>query len=408
MVLGIDINDSESRIAYFRQGMEQPESVSQVMGSETFTIPTMLARINGSETWYFGDEARRMAGRTDVQTVTGLIEKALRSEIVIVFGKEYPALELLVKYVIKLLSLTSIMEPWQGAERICFSMGELGDKSVNLLKKLAQSLDYPSEQVEYISRSESFFEFMMHQKEELWNHDVVLLDCTGEGVIARRLNVNRKTKPAVCKVVVQSASLAEPLDDEELRKFCESQVEGRIVTSVYIAGDRISKETTPGTLKYLCMKRRVFYAHQIYSKGACQTAWDRQNGIDRRRSYLYLGKDKLKSNVGLRVSSVNEEVYVPLIDAGINWYDVRVREEIYLGRERELRLLLTPLTGRNEHYAIMRLSEIPQRPAHTTRVRINIVMESEDHLDVTVEDLGFGEIFPASGAVINEKISVSV
>ncbi len=410
MVLGVDLNDNGCRISYFREGMEMPESVSRITGKEPGRTPMLLAAVKGRpDEWFFGEEAEAMAKeRPDVFCVNGLLEKALADEYVVIFGHDYRAFDLLLIYLGRLLQLTSFVAPWQGADRICITALDLGAKMVTLLKKLADKLDYPTDQIEFISRSESFYEFVMHQQEELWNRDVVLLDCSGEGVTARRLSVNRKTKPAVCKIAVEHKAGLDVFDDEAFRAFCETQMEGKIITSVYIAGEQVTSERMPRTLRYLCMKRRVFYGHAVYCKGACLAAWDRQNNVDRRRTYLYLGKDKLRSNVGIRAYNGREEIYLPLVDAGINWYDVRVRKEIYLGREKELRLLLTPLTGRNEHYAIVRLSDIPPRPEHATRIRVSLSMDCEDFIRVTVEDLGFGEIFPGSGVKVCEDIAVNI
>ena len=410
MVLGIDLNDGGCQITYFKDGMEMPEPLAQITGREAGRIPMALAAIKGKPgDWYFGDEALSLQKqRTDVCLVDGLLSRALADEIVVVFGRDHSAFELLFTYLGRLLSLTSFIEPWQGAERICISALELGADMVRLLKKIADRLDYPTEQVDFIGRSESFYEFVMHQPEELWNRDVVLLDCTGKGVYSRRLFVNRKMRPAVCRMFIESDEKLDVSDDDAFRAFCENSMEGKIITSVFIAGEQVTSERCTKTLRYLCMKRRVFYGHAVYSKGAALAAMDRAQGNDRRREYLYLGKDKLTSNVGLRAYNGTEEAYLPLVDAGINWYDVRVRKEIYLGREKELRLLLTPLTGRNEHYAIVRLSDFPTRPEHTTRVRVSLSMDSEDFIRVTAEDLGFGEIFPSSGVKVSEEIAVTI
>ncbi len=408
MVIGIELSDEGSRIACLNQGMEMPESLSQTVGGDNYVIPAVVALKRGEEDFRIGIEAQRIVENDGAQKAEKLLEKSLKGDVVVLYGRDYDAVELLHIYLVRLLSLTALIMPWQSADRICICCGELGNRMVELLRSLVSRLDYPSEQVDIISRSESFYEYVMHQKEELYNHDVLLLDCMGRGVTSRRMSVDRKLRPAVTRTFTESDESFDALDDEAFMHFCEKQTEGRIITSVFIAGERITRDALPRTMRFLCMKRRVFYAHNVYAKGACHAAADRAAGYDRRRSYLYLGKDKLRSNVGLKVNRVHDEVYVSLVDAGVNWYDVRTRTEIYLGREKEIRLLISPLTGRNEHYAIVRLSDIPSRPEHTSRVRIFLTMESEDYLTITVEDLGFGEIFPASGIKITERIPVGV
>ncbi len=408
MIIGIDLNDTGSRISVLEEGQSLPVTISLVTGGEDYDIPMLAAKRKDYDEWYFGRDAQRLPESEDVFKTDSLFSKAVYDDIVIAFGQEYKAFDLLVMYVKKLFSLTSFMESWQMAKRICFCAGELGGQSVKMLRRMAKSFDYPYDRFDFISRSESFYEYMMHQQEDLWNHDVVVLDMTGKGILARRLSVDRRTKPVVCRIYNDEDRNLDPRDDEALKAFAQKQTEGRIVTSVYLVGGTADKETTPKTIRYLCMKRRVFHAHNLYTWGACHFSDDRNNGIDKRRSYLYLGMDKLRSNIGIRVSKVNEEIYYSLVEAGVNWYDVNEVTELYLGRERELRFLISPMIGRNEHNAIMRLTDIPARPEHTTRVRIRVTMDSEDYLTVNVEDLGFGEIFPASGTIVTERIAVSI
>ncbi|MBR4173843.1 MAG: hypothetical protein IKR56_00715 [Lachnospiraceae bacterium] len=408
MIIGIDLNDTGSRISFLEDGQSVPTTISLVTGGEEYDIPMLAAKRKDHDEWYFGKEALRLPDGEDVFKTDGLCYKAVYDDIVIAFGQEYKAFDLLVMYVKKLLSMTSFVESWQMADRICICAGELGGQSVKMLRRMARSFDYPDDRFDFISRSESFYEYMMHQQEDLWNHDVVLLDMTGKGILSRRLCVDRRTKPVVCRIYNDEDRSVDPSDDEALKEFAQKQTEGRIVTSVYLVGGIADKDTTPKTIRYLCMKRRVFHAHNLYTWGACHFSKDRHLGIDKRRSYLYLGKDKLRSNIGIRVSKVNEETYFSIVEAGVNWYDVNAVTELYLGRERELRFLISPMVGRNEHNAIMRLTDIPSRPEHTTRVRIRITMDTEDYLTVNVEDLGFGEIFPASGTVVTERIAVSI
>ena len=64
--LGIDFNDSYAMVSFYREPMEEPQSVSIIAGSENYRIPTLLARKIKIGTWYYGDEAGRMAKTSEV------------------------------------------------------------------------------------------------------------------------------------------------------------------------------------------------------------------------------------------------------------------------------------------------------------------------------------------------------
>lgn len=55
---GIDINDRYTMLSFYQKHMDEPETVSTVMGSENYQIPTYLAKKKGVGQWFIGNEAR--------------------------------------------------------------------------------------------------------------------------------------------------------------------------------------------------------------------------------------------------------------------------------------------------------------------------------------------------------------
>ena len=55
----------------------------------------------------------------------------------------------------------------------------------------------------------------------------------------------------------------------------------------------------------------------------------------------------------------------------------------------------------------MMLDTFPERENRTTKVRMTTEFRDADTLRVTVKDLGFGDIFPASDKEIVEEIDLS-
>ena len=56
---GIDIGEKATLFSYFRKGLEEPVTLSTVMGSEVYQIPTYLAKKRGVGQWFFGNDAIR-------------------------------------------------------------------------------------------------------------------------------------------------------------------------------------------------------------------------------------------------------------------------------------------------------------------------------------------------------------
>lgn len=413
MTLGLELCESGCQLTYITGADIAPQVVSEITDGQQCIIP-MAAVINpDTDEFIYGSKALEFYEAQPQESKPKLIKdiyiKAVQGDTFITNGHEYTGYEVLLGYIRWILSLTAMIADWRKAEHISLTCEKIDVEIIDMFKRLTVDLEMEN-RMSIISYQESIFEYIVHQQPELWHHDVMLLDYMKKGVTCKLFNVNKRTKPAVCTVEEMWEETLDVHNDMELKRFCKWHAEDRIITSVYMVGEPLAENEIPQTLAYLCMKRRVFQGQNLYAKGACYAAYNRAHILDNQDAshdgYLFLGQDKLRTNVGVKVQELHEEKYVPFVDAGISWYEVDKDYEMYLGRERELRLLVTPISGQNEHYAVIRLSAFPQRPEHTTRVRIRMYMDTRDCLTLKIEDLGFGQIFPASGQVITEKIKI--
>ena len=97
------------------------------------------------------------------------------------------------------------------------------------------------------------------------------------------------------------------------------------------------------------------------------------------------------------------ETYYPLIAAGVNWYEAdKICECILIGKEHELRFLISRMDEKDQKVSVMELPELDDRPDGTTRLRIHLSCESSKRCVIEVEDLGFGDMYPATGKVWRE------
>ena len=122
--------------------------------------------------------------------------------------------------------------------------------------------------------------------------------------------------------------------------------------------------------------------------------------------HVFLGKDKLKSNIGMNVLRQGRESYFALLDAGENWYEVTKECEILLADERRLSFVITPLTGKNIETKSMELAGADRSGAPYTRYRLKMAMSAPETVKIKVTDLGFGELFPPSGQVWEESFDL--
>ncbi|HAQ52697.1 MAG TPA: hypothetical protein DCR12_08045, partial [Lachnospiraceae bacterium] len=57
---GIELRESYTLVSYYQTNMDSPETISTIMGTDHYQIPTFLAKRRGVGQWYFGSEAKTM------------------------------------------------------------------------------------------------------------------------------------------------------------------------------------------------------------------------------------------------------------------------------------------------------------------------------------------------------------
>ena len=121
---------------------------------------------------------------------------------------------------------------------------------------------------------------------------------------------------------------------------------------------------------------------------------------------LFLGKDKLKANIGMNLLRGSEESYYAILDGGESWYDAKKEFDIILDKDNTFEILITPLDGRNVRSIEIVLDGLTQREAKTTRLHLNVFMESDDRLRVCATDMGFGEFYPTTYQLFTRQIEL--
>lgn len=406
IVVGLDLSDEFSQVSYYYLSQSEPETLSTVLGENKICIPTILGKTKGESVWTYGSEALELPGAV---LIDGLLEKARSGMAVSVDGRDYDPIDLLTLFIKKCFSLLGTTAPLEKVSLIYITVEETDAVMVDILNKAVETLRIKPEKVFFQNYAESAYQYILHQSKELWNHDVLVLHLTDKGLCARSYKKNIRTKPVVMLMEEQNfhSFQAENLDeategkkkrkDQEFYQILFGIMEGKMYSSVFMLGDGFEGDWCKDSLKYLCRNRRVFRGNNLYSKGACYGAQEKLAPSELSTRYVFLGKDKVKSNIGMRVYREGEEVYLALLDAGRNWYDTYKEMDFILDREDSVTLIITPLNGKNVHNAQIYLTGLPVRPARATRIHLELRMMSEKRLFIKITDLGFGEFFPASG-----------
>ena len=432
IIIGYDLGNTFSQISYAYLAQDsEVETLSCVAGEEYYNIPTALCKRSGTGQWFFGREAQRFAqdNPQEAIVVDNLVELALAGEQVLVDEESYEPVALLTLFVKRSLGLLSLVSAPERIVAMMITCRKLDGRLIEVLNQTVTGLGLGYTRVYYQSYAESFYDYMLYQPRDLWAGQTVLLDYREDGIYGMRMECNKRTTPIVAYVHQQlylfsgesclpdvsglSDGRMQQLD-QELLQVAGRECEGRTVSAVYLIGESFAEVWMSQSLRYLCKGRRVFQGVNLYSKGAVYCLLDKHFGSKAGKEHVFLGGDKLKYNIGMNVLRQGERSYYALLDAGENWYDCTYSCEFYVRSGQPVPLVITPLLAGGVTRLPLSLGERPQSRedagqegyglCELARIRMNLHLEGERLLCVELEDLGFGEIRPATELSWHQKI----
>ena len=438
-VIGFDLENDNSQISYYYTDKSMPDTVSLVMGEEQYNIPTVLCRKNVASQqiiakqsiepgmdapqviWTIGRDALEMARNGEGTLVEDIVLLARNGVRLKVGDDEYDAEELLEIFVKKVLALTAGYVRTEDICEIAFTMKNMNEKVMEMLKSIVER-NFNNVEVSFLSHKDCFFQYILHQPEEMWLHDVVLYDYRNDGITSFMMHMNRKTSPVVCFISEEKYPQMKIVDirqmkagqkeafysqlDEAFLEIAKEQCGKNTVSSVFLLGDTFSRDWCKESLKFLCRDRRVFQGNNLFSKGACYGARELVAPSTLMQQYVFLSEDKLRANVGMNCCQGQEEIYRPLLHAGENWYDCKEELDLILAKDNSIELKITPLDGGSTKVAEITLDGLKVRGNKTNRIGFSISMKDADTVQIEITDKGFGEFFPATGQIWKESFSL--
>lgn len=402
--IGIDITDKSTLLSFYQTNMEEPETISTVMGAEMFQIPTYLAKKRGIGQWFFGNDAKRQVQLNMAVGIEHLFEKAMRREDVYIDTEEYAAEDLLLIFLKKLLTLPPRSVTALPLLKLVITVENLDVGMIELFTMLVSRMGIDAKTLLLVDHLESFYYFALNQEKQLYQHEVLLFDYSTTNIRHCLLKRNQGTRPQI--INLEYANHGSVLDDKD-RSFDEiikKTTTGRSISAIYLIGDGFDGDWMKISLNRLCKGRRVFVGKNLYSKGACFAGAVRDGQID--WPYVYIGNNELKMNLSLKVIDDNEMKFITLVSAGESWYDSRGECEVILDGSPEIECWVQSPESRKATVETIRLSDMPQRENRTTRLRISAKPISDVEVSVKIQDLGFGEIVPATNKVWEHTIRV--
>lgn len=404
VIVGYDLGNKYAQISCYVTGSEEEiRTLSSVAGSSVYTIPLALSKRQGVNQWFYGSEAIRYAGEEEGILVENLLKLARDGEPVQIDGAPIDPVALLTLFLKRSLGLLSQVTNTERIGALMITCEELDHRMLEVLTAATEGLHLKTDQICFQSHVESFYYYNLYQPEELWRHKTILCEYGDASIRTYSMECNRHTTPVVAYMEEREFPFPVPESDEKMQEIAKKLCENQMISSVYLIGEAFSRDWMKESLRYLCKGRRVFQGNNLFSKGACYGMMERLTPRENGKNHVFLGKDKLKSNIGMKVLRQGEESYQALLDAGINWYEAKNTMEFYLLEGRAVEILITSLTGKGNRIARIVPEELQEG---IIRLRISVEMRDDTHLKVELEDLGFGTFRAATHHIWKEEIEL--
>lgn len=404
VIVGYDLGNKYAQISCYVTGSEEEiRTLSSVAGSSVYTIPLALSKRQGVNQWFYGSEAIRYAGEEEGILVENLLKLARDGEPVQIDGAPIDPVALLTLFLKRSLGLLSQVTNTERIGALMITCEELNHRMLEVLTAATEGLHLKTDQICFQSHVESFYYYNLYQPEELWRHKTILCEYGDASIRTYCMECNRHTTPVVAYMEEREFPFPVPESDEKMQEIAKKLCENQMISSVYLIGEAFSRDWMKESLRYLCKGRRVFQGNNLFSKGACYGMMERLTPGENGKNHVFLGRDKLKSNIGMKVLRQGEESYQALLDAGINWYEAKNTMEFYLLEGRAVEILITSLTGKGNRIARIVPEELQEG---IIRLRISVEMRDDTHLKVELEDLGFGTFRAATHHIWKEEIEL--
>ena len=400
---------------YCQMNIISPDSKGEIISvkanpmEDTIRIPFALAKRKGVEQWYYGKEALNKAQEGEGILVTDLYGHMVEETPVFIEEKEYDIGILLSMYLKKTLSLLLHYVSLEQIDGCTFVVPTLDKKMVYMWQKALESILIDKEKCFLISYEEAFAYYTAFQEEVQVEKGVLLLDYNGGILTAKLLQSRGNTQPKLLRV---KELLQQEIEAED-EKFLEC-VRGIFAQCrplvVYLTGDGFEKRWYETSLKFLCQGRRVFKGQNLYGTGGLWYAMERLQVAH--SGCVYFGEEHIRMNFVIQARSLGKgcsrEQEVELLSADLHWYEAKKTVEVIPQSYEMVEVMAKSLDGKRQQVFSVKLKDFPVREKKATRLELSVYFREKNIGVIQIRDLGFGEIYPATGKVWQEGFDLQL
>ncbi len=371
-IIGCDLNERYCQISFYNEDEQEPQTLENIAYPSSALYKRAMAQKSGD----------------DVRTLADFVIKAL--------------------------------EKFSEIDELVFTVPETDIDAVRMLKGVGQRAGVEKSHIYVQDYKESFCNYMLYQPKELWQYEAALFQCDRHEVKAYMLRKIRTGFPRVrdtfitvdevANAQMEELSAVYPVlnvdrardADVRFRQFIQGVFEKKLVSSVFLVGEGFENNWYPQSLRVMCNGRRAFLGNNLYSKGACYTAYKRVYQPE--EQLIYLDETKMMDQICLKLRMNGVDKWYPIVSWGNRWYESDASYELLLENTDDIEIHIESLAGGEMWVEKVSLDGLPMRNNYTLRLQVKVMLIDEKHCRISFKDLGFGEFFSATDFYVEKEI----
>lgn len=418
LIIGYDLCPDFVRISCCSMDATEPEDVFFDEEGLKQSIATLLCKKRGEDVWLVGEEALQCALAGQGIVVDNLLGMISRSGQTILEGVSYTAQQLCAIFLKQTLELVYRRYEGKQLARLCIAVPRTDAVLLDTIYSAVSAAGLLEDQVHIMGHAECFGYYAERYGKSNAVGMTGLFDLTKIGLEYYEAVCRRNVRPA--QMLVQHEVLEEhfsldilkqktgaKMADSILTSCAERIFHGKNISQVYLAGEGFAHctEWSETFLDLICRQRHVHYDHNLFAKGALYAAMIEQEVLTK-SPYHLLCEGRIPSEVSMEVVQKNRKKKLILCPGGCDWYEAGTTVELIPEKCDSLELKVVRLFDAKQKMCRIPLTQMPKRPDKTTRIEVQIYFLSAEEMVVRIADLGFGELYPASDTVVEQKIYV--
>lgn len=416
LYLGIELDDEKCSLSWLNPETKTVQLLLDRNGKSW--IPSSLSLDMEKNQWSVGIEAESVRERNGCILLNRVISLFRSGQSLEANGECYTAEDMMQEFLNLILREAMNRSGISMIESLVFCLEEVSAFDAEVISRICSRQGVDSEAVHVFNRQECFMYYMMSQKREMWSNVSYLFDYGKKGLCCYEMNVLKGLRPVTARAHMEKiagAPLTGLLQTEEsdavdgwFSSLAEKKMAGKIVSSVILCGDGFSDLSwAKQFIKciYSQKSRKVYQVEAVYGMGAAFAAY---HIADEEKHFPYrcICDGRISTTVSIFADEQESREQLILAQAGMNCYEARVSVDLNVIEQEELHLFVRNTGAQDSYKLTMNLASLMEDHRDRTKVRLSLAFPKADTMVVRIEDLGFGEIHPSTGLVIQQSYEV--